>query len=180
MRIPLPRLFGRMPGPCERGVGWQYAMMTRDLEWCIDNGINVVNLSLSTSNDNYYSVFHELCDRAAFARVMVVSARNNERKATYPSEFSSVFSVAATAGQDLERYFYNPCHPLNGVHQGSTSTSPGSTAAPSTPPGTASPRRSSPAILPASWRCIHLSRHSRPRPFWRRSQTMRRREPPVT
>lgn len=81
------------------------------LEWCIERGIQVVNLSLSTANEDYFSTFHELCDQAAFAGVMLVAALNNERKASYPSEFSSVFSVAATHGRDPERFSCNPDPP---------------------------------------------------------------------
>ena len=71
-------------------------VFARGLEWCLERGMHVVNLSLSTTNDQYYARFHELCDRAAFERVLLVSALANEPKATYPSQFSTVFSVAAT------------------------------------------------------------------------------------
>jgi len=87
------------------------SVFARGLDWCIANGMHVVNLSLSTSSDEYFGLFHELCDQAVFARVMLVSALANERKATYPSEFSSVFSVAAMDGADLERFCCNPVPP---------------------------------------------------------------------
>jgi subtilisin family serine protease len=86
-------------------------VFARGLEWCVDNGMDVVNLSLSTTNDDWYGPLHELCDLAAFAGVVVVSALNNERKASYPSEFSSVLSVAAMPGQDRERFACNPAPP---------------------------------------------------------------------
>lgn len=81
------------------------------LGWCIDNGMHVVNLSLSTVNDDWFAGLHELCDLAAHAGIVVVAAMNNVRKASYPSEFSSVLSVAAMPGQDPERFACNPRPP---------------------------------------------------------------------
>ncbi len=81
------------------------------IEWCIDARIDVVNLSLSSSNARYRSTFWELVDRAAYAHVCLVSAMNNQRKVTIPSELSGVFSVACGPGQDLEGIWCNPAGP---------------------------------------------------------------------
>ncbi|MEY2423270.1 MAG: hypothetical protein QOI95_3337 [Acidimicrobiaceae bacterium] len=85
-------------------------VFARGLEWCIDNGMQVINLSLSTTNDDWYAGFHELCDLAAYAGIVVVAALNNERKPSYPAEFSSVLSVAAMRGDDRELFACN-AHP---------------------------------------------------------------------
>lgn len=81
------------------------------LEWCIEQGFDVVNLSLSTSNERFFDVFHELVDLASWRRTLLVSAMNNVRKLTIPSEFAGVFSVACAPGQDRERVLYNPDGP---------------------------------------------------------------------
>jgi subtilisin family serine protease len=81
------------------------------VDWCLERGMDIVNLSLSTTNEDWYDRFQDLCDQAARKRVMLVSALANERKTSYPSEFSGVFSVAATAGADLERWYANPQPP---------------------------------------------------------------------
>ena len=81
------------------------------LEWCIEHDMNVVNLSLSTVSEDWYAGFHELCDLAANAGIVVVAAMNNVRKPSYPSEFSSVLSVAAMPGHDRERFACNPRPP---------------------------------------------------------------------
>jgi subtilisin family serine protease len=86
-------------------------VVTSGIDWCLEQGMNVVNLSLSTTNEEWYDRFQDLCDQAARQRVMLVSALANERKTSYPSEFSGVFSVAATAGDDLERWYANPAPP---------------------------------------------------------------------
>jgi subtilisin family serine protease len=95
----------RVLGTNLKGSGYAFA---HGLEWCIDNGVHIANLSLSTSNEDYYEAFHDLVDRATFARMMLVSAMNNERKTTIPSEFAGVFSVACGPGTDRERFWCNP------------------------------------------------------------------------
>ncbi len=87
------------------------AAFAAGLEWCIDERIDVVNLSLSTSQEQYLEMFWELVDRAAFRRVMLVSAMNNEQRRTIPSEFAGVFSVACAPGGDLEDVWCNPDAP---------------------------------------------------------------------
>ena len=47
------------------------------LDWAIQHGMQVVNLSLSTARRDYYALFHELADEAYFANVVLVSAVNN-------------------------------------------------------------------------------------------------------
>lgn len=81
------------------------------LDWCIDNGVQVANLSLSTGNEDYAEIFYELADQAAYRSVMLVSALNNERKRSIPSEYAGVFSVACAVGTDRERFWYNPNGP---------------------------------------------------------------------
>ena len=83
------------------------------LRWAIASGARVVNLSLSTHRDDLYSVFHEIADEAARVGVVMVSAMNNMLARSYPSEFSSVFSVAATSGKDPFELFANPDPPAD-------------------------------------------------------------------
>ena len=81
------------------------------LRWAIEHEMDVVNLSLSTSRGEWYGTFHELVDLAYFRRCVVVSAMNNLRMPTFPSEFASVVSVAAHSGTNSERFEYNPDGP---------------------------------------------------------------------
>ena len=39
------------------------------LRWAIKEGARVVNLSLSTGREDYFGLFHEIADEAAFAGV---------------------------------------------------------------------------------------------------------------
>jgi len=82
------------------------------LRWAIDNGMQVVNLSLSTGKRDYFDIFHDLADEAYFRHMMLVSAVNNVPAPSFPSQYSSVFSVAAHEGTDPFSFDYNPSPPV--------------------------------------------------------------------
>ena len=87
------------------------AVFAAGLEWALDAGVHVVNLSLSTSRPDWYGRMHELADRAAFEGVMLVCALSNVPGPSFPSQFASVFSVAARPGDDPFRVDHNPRAP---------------------------------------------------------------------
>lgn len=82
------------------------------LRWAIENGMHVVNLSLSTSRQEFFGLFHKLADEAYFKNVLLVSAVNNIPTPSYPSLYSSVISVAAHEGHNPLTYYYNPAPPV--------------------------------------------------------------------
>lgn len=81
------------------------------IDWCLDHGVQVANMSLSTTNERLAGVFHDLVDAAAFGGMLLVSAMNNTRKRSIPSEYAGVFSVACAPGTDPERVWCNPTGP---------------------------------------------------------------------
>jgi subtilisin len=83
------------------------------LRWAIAQGARVVNLSLSTGREDYFGLFHEIADEAAFAGVVLVCAANNVPAPTYPAQFSSVISVAAHDGRDPFCLDANPAPPVD-------------------------------------------------------------------
>jgi len=82
------------------------------VRWAIDHGMHVVNMSLSTGKRDYFGMFHEVADAAYFSNVMLVCAVNNQPGPSYPSEYASVFSVAAHSGKDPLHFDYNPDPPV--------------------------------------------------------------------
>jgi subtilisin len=83
------------------------------LRWAITQGAKVVNLSLSTGREDYFGLFHQIADEAAFAGAILVCAANNVAAPTYPAQFSSVISVAAHDRQDPFGLDANPAPPAD-------------------------------------------------------------------
>lgn len=99
----------RVLGSDNRGKGTLFAA---GLEWAIDQGLSVANLSLSSRSEALFGAFHLLADQAYFANVLLVSAANNVPGPSYPSLFAAVVSVAAHDVADPFTYFYNPRPPV--------------------------------------------------------------------
>ena len=99
----------RVLGPDNRAKGLAFLAA---LEWAIEAGVSVVNLSLSSKSDALYADFHALADRAYFSNVLLVSAANNVPGPSYPSLFAAVVSVAAHDVRDPDVWFYNPAPPV--------------------------------------------------------------------
>ncbi len=99
----------RVLGERLTGKGFVFAA---GLRWAIEAGMHVINLSLSTGKRDYYSTFHEIADEGYFKGTMLVCAVNNVEAPSYPSLYSSVFSVAAHDGKHPFRISYNPKPPV--------------------------------------------------------------------
>jgi subtilisin len=100
----------RVLGSELKGKGVVFAGGVR---WAIREGARVINLSLSTRREDYFGLFHQIADEAAFAGVILVCAANNVPAPTYPAQFSSVISVAAHDGQDPFDLVANPAPPTD-------------------------------------------------------------------
>ena len=95
-----------------RNMGGRAIQFAAGLDWAIENNMQVINLSLSTSLEEYFGLFHDLADQAYFKNSVLVSAVNNISGPSYPSQYSSLISVAANEENDPFTYYYNPNPPV--------------------------------------------------------------------
>jgi subtilisin len=87
-------------------------VLVAGLRWAIDEGFDVVNMSLSTTKQDLAGVLHELADAAYFRRTMLVASAHNMPVESYPWRFASVVSVGSHEGSEPLDFFYNPTPPV--------------------------------------------------------------------
>jgi len=82
------------------------------LRWAIDQGFDVINMSLSTTKKQFAAVLHELADSAYFRRTVLVASAHNMPVESFPWKFSSVVSVGSHELDDPLMLFSNPLPPV--------------------------------------------------------------------
>jgi subtilisin len=113
---PLARITSvRVLGP---NLSGKAAAFHAGLTWAVEQGYDVINLSLGTTRAEWAAAFHEICDRAYFGNSFVVTAANNVQRASFPSLFASVASVACNLSKDPWRYHVNPNPPTEFLARG--------------------------------------------------------------
>jgi subtilisin len=94
------------------GIGGTGKALLAGLEWAIDQGFEVINLSLSTTRQNFSLALYELADRGYFRRCTLVVSAHNHPVRSFPWPFSSVISVASHDKPDPLLHYYNPAPPV--------------------------------------------------------------------
>jgi len=87
------------------------AVMLGGLKWAIEEGFQVVNMSLSTTKKQYAEQLHDLADTAYFKRTMLVASAHNMPVESFPWRFASVVSVGSHEETDPFAYYDNPSPP---------------------------------------------------------------------
>jgi subtilisin len=82
------------------------------LRWAVEQGYDVVNMSLSTTKRQFGDVLHELTDRAYFQRSVLVASAHNMPVDSFPWRFSSVISVGSHEEDDPWVFYANPDPPV--------------------------------------------------------------------
>ena len=90
------------------GLTGKAAAFLRGLAWAVEQGFDVINLSLGTTKREWALPFYEVCDEGYFKNSVIVTAANNIVRPSFPSLFASVTSVASNLSRDPFRFHYNP------------------------------------------------------------------------
>ena len=87
-------------------------MLLAGLRWAVEQGFDVVNMSLSTTKRQFAGILHELTDTAYFRRTLLVASAHNMPVESYPWKFASVISVGSHEEPDPLAFYYNPDPPV--------------------------------------------------------------------
>ncbi len=82
------------------------------LRWAVEQGFDVVNMSLSTTKRDFAVLLHELADTAYFRRTVLVASAHNMPVESFPWRFSSVISVGSHEDRDPMVFYFNPSPPV--------------------------------------------------------------------
>jgi subtilisin len=88
------------------------AVLLGGLRYAIEQGFDVINMSLSTTKKPFATILHELADNAYFNRTVLVASAHNMPVESYPWRFSSVISVGSHEEPDPFAFYYNPDPPV--------------------------------------------------------------------
>jgi Subtilase family len=80
--------------------------LVRAIEWCIDQDLHVINLSLGTTNATHARLFEPVIARAVARGVVLVSARENDGCPTLPGILPGVIAVGLDWDCPRESYRY--------------------------------------------------------------------------
>ena len=94
------------------------ASLLYGLRWAIEQGFDVINMSLSTRQARFEAQLRELADLAYFRGTTIVSSAHNAHVESYPWRLSSVVSVGSHAALDEDIVYYNPEPPVEFLARG--------------------------------------------------------------
>lgn len=74
------------------GKSNKYALITA-INWCIDNEVKIINLSLGTIDFRDFKEIQKVVNLAVSKGIIIVAANNNTERLTYPASLSNVIGV---------------------------------------------------------------------------------------
>jgi len=94
------------------GLQGDSGTLVAGLRWAIDEGFDLVNLSLSTRRTERKEDLHDLADEAYHRGTTIVASAHNRQFRSYPWHFASVISVGSHGRADPEYLEANPRPPV--------------------------------------------------------------------
>ena len=88
------------------------------IQWCIDNEMDVVNLSLGTTDVTFKESLQKVCRKAVDAGVILVAAESNEGGESYPAVFPEVIGVTGGAIYEPDGFYYRKDQRIECVARG--------------------------------------------------------------
>ena len=88
------------------------------IQWCIDNQMDVVNLSLGTTDVTFKVSLLDICQKASEAGLVLVAAESNDGRESYPAVFEEVIGVTGGAIYEMDGFYYRKGQSIECVARG--------------------------------------------------------------
>ena len=88
------------------------------IEWCIEKGIDVVSVSLGTTDSSRRAELERVCTQAHAAGLVVIAAVHNDGLVSFPAHCESTIGVAGGSLAGEDDVIYRPNHPIQCVARG--------------------------------------------------------------
>ena len=88
------------------------------IQWCIDNEMDVVNLSLGTTDVTFKASLQKMCRKAVDAGVILVAAESNDGGESYPAVFLEVIGVTGGAIHEADGFYFRKDQRIECVARG--------------------------------------------------------------
>ncbi|MYA24425.1 MAG: S8 family serine peptidase [Gemmatimonadetes bacterium] len=76
------------------------------IEWALDQGMDLINLSLGTTEVTYRDALEQVCRQAVDQGVLLVAAEHEEGQESYPAHLPQVIGVGSGKVRGLYKYLY--------------------------------------------------------------------------
>lgn len=88
------------------------------IRWTIEQRMDVVNLSLGTTEVAFRDALADICRQARDAGVILVAAEHNDGRESYPAVLPDVIGVTGGKVRGRYGYYYRPDHAIECVARG--------------------------------------------------------------
>ena len=88
------------------------------IQWCIDNEMDVVNLSLGTTDVTFKKSLQKVCRKAVDAGAILVAAESNDGRESYPAVFPEVVGVTGGVIYEPDGFYYRKDQRIECVARG--------------------------------------------------------------
>jgi hypothetical protein len=82
------------------------------IRWAVEQGMNVVNISLGTEREENRELLREACEEASQRGVILVAASEGSEREWFPATFANVIAVAGDERCAWDEYFSCPDEPV--------------------------------------------------------------------
>ena len=81
-------------------------LLVAAIEWALDQGMDIINLSLGTTEVTYRDALERICRQAIDQGVLLVAAEHEEGRESYPAHLPQVIGVGSGKVRGLYAYHY--------------------------------------------------------------------------